>query len=88
MAAKGMRTKKGNVTAKARRKAGMKGKGKKGKYPVFDVTSAMRAIRLRHHGKGVTANAVLNKVARWARAHNESAVLKAVEAARKRDQGR
>jgi len=85
---KAMRTKKGTVTAKARKKAGMKDGGKKGKYPVFDVKSAMSAIKLRHHGKGVTASAVLAKVARWARAHNKPAVLEAVRAAREKDRKR
>jgi hypothetical protein len=84
-----MRTKKGTVTKKARKKAGMRGGAqKKGKYPVFDVKSAMSAIRLRHHGKGVSAGAVLAKVARWARAHNKPAVLEAVAAARKKDSKR
>ena len=88
MAKSGMRTKKGNVTAKARTKSGMKDGGKKGKFPVFDEKSARSAIKLRHHGKGVTPGSVLAKVARWARAHNKPAILKAVEAARKRDRGK
>lgn len=84
----GMRTKKGTVTAKARSKSGMKGGVKKGKFPVFDEKSARSAIKLRHHGKGVSASAVLAKVARWARAHNKPAILKAVERARKADSKR
>jgi len=67
--AKGMRTKKGNVTAKARSKSGSKG----GKYPIFDQKSCMSAVKLRHHGKGISAGAVLAKAARWANAHNNSA---------------
>jgi len=88
MAKSGMRTKKGNVTATARKKAGMKDGERRGKFPVFDEKSARSAIKLRHHGKGVSASAVLAKVSRWARAHNKPAILKAVEAARKRDRGK
>lgn len=84
---KTMRTSKGNVTATARKKAGMKGKSK-GKFPVFDVKSANSAIRLRHNGKGVSASAVLSKVARWARANNKPAILKKVAAARAADRKR
>jgi hypothetical protein len=79
-----MRTKKGTVTKKARSKAGMKG----GKFPVFDHKSAMSAIKLRHHGKGVSAAAVLAKVARWASAHDDKAVLNAVKRARAVDSKR
>jgi len=82
-----MRTKKGNVTSTARKKAGMKGKSK-GKFPVFDVRSAMSAIKLRHNGKGVSAAAVLSKVARWASANNKQNVLNAVKKARLKDKNR
>jgi len=81
-----MRTKKGNVTSVARKKSGMKKKG--GKFPVFDVKSAMSAIKLRHHGKGVSAAAVLSKVARWASAHGKQNVLNAVKKARLKDKNR
>jgi len=76
-----MRTSKGNVTAQARKKTGSTG----GRYPVFDHKSAMAAIKLRHHSKAVSAGAVLAKVARWASAHSDKAVLKAVAAAREAD---
>jgi len=56
----GMRTKKGNVTAKARRRAG----DKSGKYPMFDAKSIANAIRLRHHGKGVSPEEVLARAMR------------------------
>jgi hypothetical protein len=69
----GMRTKKGNVTSKARKKSGMKGRGKKGKYPVFDQKSCMSAVKLRHHGKGTSASAVLSKAARWAKSNSNQA---------------
>lgn len=76
-----MRTKKGNPTSTARKKSGMRG----GKFPVFDHKSAMSAIKLRHNGKGVSAAAVLSKVAAWASRNNDKAVLNAVAAARKVD---
>lgn len=83
-----LRTKKGNVTAEARRKYGMKGGSRSGKFPVFDERSALSAIKLRHHGKGVSARAVLDKVARWARAHGNQRVLAAVRRAREADRNR
>lgn len=70
--ASGMRTKSGDVSAKARKKAGMKGGGKKGKYPIFDQKSCMSAVKLRHHGKGTAAAAVLAKASRWASANSNS----------------
>jgi hypothetical protein len=76
-----MRTSKGNVTASARKKHG----DEQGKFPVFDHKSAMSAIKLRHNGKGVSAASVLSKVARWASAHSDKAVLNAVAAARQAD---
>lgn len=69
MAGKGMRTKKGSPTAKARKKTG----SKDGKYPIFDQKSCTSAVKLRHHGKGISASAVLAKAARWARAHKNQA---------------
>jgi len=70
--AAGMRTKSGDVSSKARKKAGMKGGGKKGKYPIFDQKSCTSAVALRHHGHGVSAAAVLAKASRWASANNNS----------------
>lgn len=75
------RTKKGNVTAKARDEHG----NKDGKYPIFDQRSAMSAIKLRHHGDGVTASSVLNRASRWASANNNESVKNAVARARKVD---
>lgn len=72
------RTRKGNVTAKARKKHGKK-------FPVFDHKSAMSAIRLRGHGN---KKKVLNKVSRWASTHNDATVKNAVSRARKRDRKR
>lgn len=77
-----MRTKKGNVTAAARKKATGSSKGK---FPVFDHKSAISAINLRHNGKGVSPAAVLSKVARWASTHGDKAVLEKVRKARLKD---
>jgi len=66
----------------------MRSKDKKGKFPVFDHKSAVSAINLRHSGKGVTAAAVLAKVAAWASAHNDKVVLQKVAAAREKDRQR
>lgn len=80
----GMRTKKGTVTAEARKKTGTKG----GKYPVFDQKSCISAVKLRHHGKGVSASAVLAKASAWASRNNcgpcKAAIQRAREADRKR----
>ncbi|MHC4542931.1 MAG: hypothetical protein ACYSYL_00190 [Planctomycetota bacterium] len=66
-----MRTKKGTVTAKARKKSGMKKGKSKGKYPIFDGKSCRSAVKLRHHSKTASASAVLAKAARWARANSD-----------------
>jgi hypothetical protein len=52
------RTKKGNVTSKTRKQYGIKGK-----YPIFDIKSAISAIKLRHHSKDISPKTILNKVA-------------------------
>ena len=58
------RTAKGNVTSEAREKSG----GKSGSYPVFDQKSCISAVKLRHHGKSMSASAVLSKASKWANA--------------------
>jgi hypothetical protein len=83
-----LRTRKGTVTAEARKKHGMRGGSKSGKFPVFDRRSALAAIKLRHHGHGVSAEAVLAKVARWASEHNDEVVMAAVRRAREVDRKR
>ena len=88
MVKKSMRTKKGAVTSKARRRAGMRGGSKKGKYPIFDQRSCLAAIKLRHHGKGVSASAVLAKASRWANSHNNATCKAAVKRAREADRRR
>lgn len=79
MAARKLRTRKGNVTAKARKKFGS---GKRKSYPVFDQRSALSALRLRGRGKGISKSAVISKVSRWANAHNNARVKAAVKRAR------
>lgn len=79
-----MRTKKGNVTSTARKKTGTKG----GKFPIFDQKSALSAIKLRHHGKGVSASSVLNRAAAWARRNKNARVAGAVKRARAADRKR
>ncbi len=79
-----MRSKKGNVTSEAREKTGSKG----GKYPIFDQKSCVSAVKLRHHGKGISASAVLAKASRWASAHNNSACKAAIKRAREADSKR
>jgi hypothetical protein len=64
-----MRTKKGSPTAKARKKTGTR----KGKFPIFDVKSCKSAVRLRHHGKGVSAASVLRRARAWASRHKSAA---------------
>lgn len=85
---KGTRTRKGNVTARARKRHGMKGKGRRGKFPVFDVRSARSALRLRGHGKGVSRSAVIAKVSRFANRTNNASLKAAVKKARARDKKR
>lgn len=72
-------------TAKQRKKYGMKGKGKKGKFPVYSQRTAMSALRLRGRGKGVSKKSVINKVSRWANKTGNSSVKAAVKRARKAD---
>jgi hypothetical protein len=73
------------VTAKDRKKSGMRGGSKGGKYPVATKAQARSAIKLRHHGKGVSASAVLAHVARKARSKGWADILAAVKNARARD---
>ena len=80
----GMRTGKGGVTAKARRKTGAKG----GKYPIFDQKSCVSAVKLRHHGKGVSSTSVLARASAWASRNNNAACKAAVEKARAADRKR
>ena len=75
------RTKKGNVTAEERKRSGTK----EGKYPIFDSKSCVSAVRLRHHGKGVSASSVLARAASWASSHSDAACKAAVERAREED---
>ena len=77
--ARGNRTRKGNVTSKARKKYG----NRQGKFTVFDRKSALSALRLRGHAS--SKSAIIAKVSRWAHAHHDSTVLAAVKRAREAD---
>lgn len=79
------RTSKGSVTADERQQSGIPGTG--GKFPVFDEKSALSAIKLRHNGKGVSSDAVITKVARWANDNNNAKVKSAVADAKAEDKG-
>ena len=72
-------------TAAQRRKYGMKGRGKRGKFPVFSQRSAMSALRLRGRGKGVSRSSVIAKVSRWANKTGNKTVKAAVKRARASD---
>lgn len=57
------RTKKGNVTATARKQYGMKG----GRFPIFDKRSAMSALKLRGHAKSAAERAsIIRRAAQYA----------------------
>ena len=76
-----MRTKGGSPTATARKKSGTKG----GKYPIFDQKSCVSAVKLRHHGKGVSAGSVLSRASSWANRQSNAACKAAVKRAREAD---
>ena len=66
-----MRTKKGNVTAKARSQAGM---AKTGKFPIFDKKSALAALRLRGHGTTPSQrSSIITRAAKYAPAAAQKA---------------
>ena len=59
----GNRTRRGTVTAAARRRHG----GVKGRFPIFDSRSARSAIRLRGHAKtAAERRSVVNRAAKYA----------------------
>ena len=72
------------VTASDRRKYG----DRKGKYPLRTKAQCISAIRLRHHGKGVSASTVLDRVARRAAQKGWKDIQAKVRAARARDRKR
>lgn len=74
---RGNRTRKGTVTAKARKRYG----GKKGRFPIFDGRSARSAIRLRGHAK---TKAERRSVINRARKYAPGAAAKAAKADSKR----
>ncbi len=56
------------VRAGDRKHTGFKKGRAKGKYPMATMAQCKSAVRLRHHGKGVSASAVLAKASRAANA--------------------
>jgi len=72
------------ATAAQRKKTGIKSGPNKGKYPLSTKQQALSAIKLRHHGKGVSASSVLSRVARskWGK---DPAVKAALQRAREKD---
>lgn len=79
-----LRTRKGNVTATARKRYG----NRRGKFPVFDARSARSALKLRGRGKGVSKRSVVNKVSRFANRTHNASLKAAVRRARKVDRSR
>lgn len=74
---KGNRTRKGTVTARARRRHGTLGK----RFPIFDARSARSALKLRGHGTSAAGRRkIVAKAARYAPA----AAAKARKADKKR----
>lgn len=60
---RGNRTRKGNVTARARRRHG----DAKGRFPIFDGRSARSAIRLRGHAKSPgQRRSIISRAAKYA----------------------
>lgn len=73
MARKARRTRKGNVTASARKRYG----NKRGKFPIFDAKSARSAIRLRGHAKSAGERAgIIRRAAKFAPASAKKARAK------------
>jgi len=67
-----------------REKTGFKKKGAKGKYPMATRAQVLSAIKLRHHGKGVSASEVLSKAAA-SKFGKDPQVKSAIARARERD---
>ena len=65
---KSMRTRKGGVSATARKRYGMKSKtAKKRSFPIFDRRSALSALRLRGHTRSRKDRAnVINRARKYA----------------------
>jgi hypothetical protein len=70
------------ITAEQRKKHGI---GNTGKYPVFSQATCISAVKLRHHGSGISAGRVLAHAARWASRNNNAACKAAIKKAREAD---
>jgi hypothetical protein len=82
MARRYKRNSKKSPTSKQRKETGIKSGPNKGKYPLATKRQALSAIKLRHHGKGVSASSVLSRVARskWGSDPQVKAALKRARA--------
>jgi hypothetical protein len=80
------RTRRGHVSAAARRRYGS-GRGGRS-FPVFDSRSARSALRLRGHSKKLSRGAVISKVSRYANRTHNASLKAAVRRARAADRRR
>lgn len=76
------------VKAGDRKRTGIKKGAAKGKYPMATEAQCCSAVRLRHHGKGVSASAVLAKASRAANSHGWTRCKAAIKKAREKDRSR
>jgi hypothetical protein len=71
-----------------RARTGFKKGSAKGKYPMATQAQCVSAVKLRHHGKGVSASAVLSKASAVASRNNWSSCKAAIRRARVADSSR
>jgi len=76
------------VRAGDRKRTGFKKGSAKGKYPMATQAQCISAVKLRHHGKGVSASAVLAKASRTASAKGWTRCKAAIKRARAADRKR
>lgn len=79
-----LRTRRGNVTAKSRKRYGMKSKtARKGSFPIFDTKSANSALRLRGRARSKKDRMnIINRARKYAPAQAKKAY--AADKARKK----
>lgn len=73
------------VTAEDREKTGSKKKGQEGKFPMATEAQCLSAVKLRHSGKGLSAEYVLNKASRAATKNGWERCKAAIKKAREVD---
>jgi hypothetical protein len=71
-----------SISAEQRKKHGI---GSTGKFPVFSQSTCISAVKLRHHGSGISASRVLAHASSWANRNNNSACKAAIKRAREAD---